>query len=169
MTAIAELVEPLKRASAPPGQFPDLFPEATDDLLTEQLADAFAEAQLDGFLTTVELAFGFTTPDITPAEGALVVLYAARRMLETWLRNLRTHVRYEAGSATFEEDRAVSLPVELLRSHNERLAGILERARLGDHSGGFEMVDLYLTRATVDYDPAGWEPVAPHVLDALGI
>lgn len=156
MSDLSELVEPLKRAVATPGTFADVFPEATDDLLTAQLADAFGEAQLDGFLSgfSVDLTLSTTSPDLSTAQGALLVVYAAYTILVNEVRNRKSHVRYEASGTVFEQDQTASMLNEILRQLGDRKKDLLEQARLGqlDETGVF-MADLAFVKATQDY---GW-------------
>lgn len=156
MAELSLLNESLKRAVAVPGTFATVFPDTADTDIEALLADAVAEAQLDGFLAalTLNVDDNEVDPDLTPAQGALVVIYAGYRMLTNEIRNRKSHVRYEAGPTVFEQDQEGSTLNELLRQINERKRFLLERAERGelDDSGAF-VGDLAFIKATSDY---GW-------------
>jgi hypothetical protein len=161
---LADLVPSLKRAVAPPGQFAALFPESTDNDLADLLADAVAEAQLDGFLATNSLALDTAevTPDLTTSQQALVVLYGAGRVLYTRIANLKNRTRYKAGAAEAETEQSASVLVELLRQTNTRKKQILDDAKYGRAGMSFAMVDLYVSKSIdlnsqdVGYITPGW-------------
>jgi hypothetical protein len=137
---LADLVPSLKRAVAPPGQFAALFPESTDNDLADLLADAVAEAQLDGFLATNSLALD--TAEVTP--------------------DLKNRTRYKAGAAEAETEQSASVLVELLRQTNTRKKQILDDAKYGRAGMSFAMVDLYVSKSIdlnsqdVGYITPGW-------------
>lgn len=154
MSDLAELVESLKRAVAVPGTFFDVFPSTTDDDLTATLADAFAEAQLDGFLSTVELDLGtnITTPDLELSHQALVVIYAGYRILVNEVRNRKNRTNYVAGPVQAEEEQTASMLNEVLRQLGERKKDLVARAERGElYSGGAFVLDLAYVKATADY------------------
>lgn len=152
MSELTELVEPLKRTVAVPGTFADVFPNTSDDDLASTLLDAFAEAQLDGFYPAVDITDdGVTTPDLTRAETALVVMYASGRILEMEILNRKSHVRYEAGPTVFEQDQGVSLLTEALKGIRDRKRDLLDQARRGLMYDGFTMADLAFIKATTSY------------------
>lgn len=154
MSQLADLVDPLKRAVALPGQFRDEYPDIFDTNLQDLLLDAFAESQLDGFLNGVNVTNGDTDPDLTRAQEALIVIYGGYRFLANEIRNRQTHTRYEAGSAVFEQDQTASLLNTLLRQIYERKVELVERAREGQlYSGGAFSADLSYIKATQSY---GW-------------
>lgn len=162
---LLELVPSLKRAVAPPGEFANLYPNGTDDDLAALLADAIAEAQLDGFLSTssLNLDAAEVTPDLGPSQQALVVLYAAARVITTRLANLKSRTRYVAGKVEAETEQAASVLVELLKQTQARKRQLLDDARQGRAGMSFSMVDLYVSKSIdvsspdVGYMTPGWQ------------
>ena len=163
---LIDLVPALQRAVAPPGEFTTYFPNTTDADLSATLADAMAEAQLDGFLASVSLDITTesTAPDLTNPQQALVVLYAMARILHARVANLKNRTRYKAGAAEAETEQSASVLVELLRSVKERKKAMLEEARTGRMANAFAMVDMYLAKSIdfsssdLDYRAAPVEP-----------
>lgn len=161
---LEELVASLKRTVAAPGEYDTLFPSSTDDELSALLADAVAECQLDGFMSTVslDLVTATTTPDLSTGEQALVVLYAAARVLTARISNLKNHTRYKAGAAEAETEQSASVLVELLRQTNARKRQITDDAKYGRAGLSFTMVDLYVSKSIdantsdVAYISPGW-------------
>lgn len=150
MSDLADLVPSLKRTIAVPGTFTTLFPSTTDDDLAAVLADGMAEAKLDGWLSDVDVDVdvNITDPDLTVPQQALVVLYASVRILMSEIRNRKTHIRYEAGSATFEQDQSASMLVEQLKILTSRKEYLLTQARRSGYVNTFAMFDSYFARAT---------------------
>jgi hypothetical protein len=154
MSALADLVEGLKREVAVPGTFATVFPETTDDDLEEALKDAFAQAALDGFFasSTLDLDDGEVTPDLSLGASALVIIYAGIRFLTADLLNRKTHIRYEASGAVFEQDTGASLLVEALKGLRAKKDAMLAAVQAGQRAGiGITMVDGYVVKA-VDFD-----------------
>lgn len=153
-TLLEDYVGALKRATAPIGQFAELFPESTDFELAEVMLDAFGMAQLDGFLRDFEAdEDGEVTPDLSRGQGALLVMYATRQLLVNEIRNRKTRTRYEAGPVKAEEEQGASVLVKLLDDLNERFKDLLAEARRGSHVTAVYMVDQYFVRATNHYSP----------------
>lgn len=154
MTDLSDLVEPLKREVAIPGaaNFKAAFPETNDDDLLGTVMDALGEAQLDGFLSAVALDVdaGTTTPDISRAGGALLILYAGGRIVRNQIRNLATHTRYEASGSVFERDQSAIMLKEVLTELNDRKTALVQllRQRIGTP---VYMRDGYMIRATAFY------------------
>lgn len=147
-TDLTELVPALKRSIAVPGTFADVFPDTSDPDLAGTLGDAFAECQLDGFFETYTMADDENiTEDLTRPEQALVIIYATVRILQSEIRNRKTHKRYEAGSTVFEEDQGSATLVELLREYKDRKKDLREQGISGDAGEAFYMADAYLMRA----------------------
>lgn len=159
---LVDLVPSLRRAVAPPGEFATYFPNTLDTDMSALLADAVAEAQLDGFLATASLNVDEETliPDPSTGEQALVVLYGAARVLAARLANLKNHTRYKAGAAEAEVEQSASLLVELLRATNARKKQILEDAKYGRGGSSFTMVDLYIAKS-IDMNSADVAYIAP--------
>lgn len=147
MSELADLVDALKRAVAVPGAFDSVFTETTETDLEDTLLDAFAEAQLFGFFpahTADDL--GEVTPDLSRGEGALIVIFAMCRILTSEIRNRKTHTRYEAGGAVFEQDQSAGMLVQLLKEFQLQKADLLKRG--GSHAASaFYMADQYFLRA----------------------
>lgn len=167
---LVDMVPALQRAIAVPGGFDELFPDAIEADLVGIIADAIAEAQLDGFMRSYEVdpVDGVVEPAISNggypnAYGALVLLYASYQLLRNEVMNRKTHVRYQAGSAIFEEDQTASMLNELMRQARKRLEELRERAERGemDDSGAF-VLDMHFIRATTDYG------LGVHPLEAWG-
>lgn len=153
MSSLEDLVESLKREVAVPGTFKTLFPATTDDDLAASLLDAFAQAQLDGFFSThVTDDDGVVSPDLSRGATSLVVIYAGIRFLTADLLNRKSHVRYEAGGAVFEQDQGASVLVEALKGLRAKKDALIIAAQAGARAGvGITMVDGYLIKA-VDFD-----------------
>lgn len=146
---LADLVPSLKRALAAPGEFDTFFPNSTDTDLSGILADAVAECQLDGFFGAISLNVldETTTPDLTNAQQALVILYAMARVLTAAIANNNTRTRYKAGNVEAETERAPSVLVELLKETRERKKQLLEDAKIGNLATAFAMVDMYVAKS----------------------
>lgn len=147
------LVPALQRAAAPPGQFVDLFPQATTTEMAARLADAAAEAQMDGFLgqLTVDPDALTLSPDpVAPAIGAILVLYAWSSILKSQVLNLKTRLRYKAGPVESEVEQASGMMQELLREVDGRKKDLITYARAGQLGRAFGMVDSYLIQSIGD-------------------
>lgn len=143
MTDLSTMVPAFKRAVAVPGTFASTFPSTTDTEIVGVLADSVAECQLDGLLSdhALDLDASTVSPDLVPGQQALVLLYGWVRMLTSELLNRKTHVRYEASSAVFEEDQGASLLVAIHKEMTQRKKDVLEEAKHAGASGAFVMVD----------------------------
>lgn len=151
------LVASLKRFIAVPGGFAALFPNTTDADLSGCLADGFARAQLDGFFIgpqfghELDLSTNIVTPDLTLREGALVVLYAGKRLVQAQLLNLKTATKYEAKGLIYDVQQAASVLTALLKDYTAELDRIVTLSRQTDASSAFIMADAYFIRATGYY------------------
>ncbi len=123
---LAELVEPLKREIAGPGQYEAAFPDSDDDILFAYITDAFSEAQLDGYLSTntVDLLTGELQDELTLGESALVTIYAAMKIMNTQILNLATKSSYKAGPVEYSTEGSASV----LKTALDQLA--LRKSRL---------------------------------------
>lgn len=168
MSNLADLVDSLKRAVAVPGTFFDVFPSTTDDDLAFTLADAFSEAQLDGFLSTVSLDLTTLETDaaLALAQQALVVIYGGYRILVSEIRNRKNRTNYVAGPVQAEEEQTASMLNEVLRQLGERKRELIARAERGElYDGGAYVLDLAYVKATSDY---GWHSgLTLHEYDGL--
>lgn len=131
MTELRDLVDAYKREVAVPGTFATAFPNTTDDDIAAALADAFAEAQLDGFFSKVSLDVdaGEVTPDLSVAGAALVVLYAGMRMIRQQIRSASSEKRYWAGPVGMQEKQSASALSEDLKWLSRRRDELLANAR----------------------------------------
>lgn len=146
---LTDVVPSLKRAVAPLGEFDTYFPNTTDDDVRDLLADAVAECQLDGFLSShvLDVETAEVLPDMSNAQIALVVLYGMARVLQARLGNTKNRTKYVAGSAEAETEQSASILVELLRQTKERKRQLLDDARSGNASSAFVMVDGYIAKS----------------------
>lgn len=141
-------VPALQRAVAVPGTFGTLFPDTSDEDLLFTLLDGFAEAQLDGFFTNyTSTDVGVVTEDLSRADRALIVMYSSVRILLNEIRNRKTHTRYEASGAVFEQDQAATMLVQLLKDYQQQKKDVKEAMRRGNVVSAFGMVDAYFLRA----------------------
>ncbi len=161
MDDLTELAPSLRNLLARPGTFETLFPETTEDGLLQLLLDGLAEAQREGIMKDVDYDDGgMLEPEITKAQGSLIVLYAGIRMIRAELLNRVTHRRYEAGTAVFEEDYNATLYRDILaalKAQKDKIVDDLVDG--GDVFGAFQMADQYLARI----HPWQW---APHPAEA---
>jgi hypothetical protein len=158
MTDLADLVDSLKRAVAPPGEFSTLYASATDDDVVGQLMDGFAEAQLDGWFTaawggakSLDVDAGTVSPDLVQSQQALVVIYAAYRLVYTRLLNLKTHTKYSARGAEYETDQASNVLTTLLKQFADRKELLYKKALYSGSNAAFSMADGYFLAATQRY------------------
>lgn len=153
-TDLADAVESLKRYVAVPGEFSTIFTETTDDDLVGSLQDAFAECQFDGFFLggdpnnpSFSETDGVVTPTLTRGQVALILLYAAARIIQTQLLNLKNRQHYKAGTAEFETEQASNVLSALLKQYDGRKQEIIQRVRLLGASSAWSMADQYFVRA----------------------
>lgn len=142
-----------------PGTFATAFPSTTNSEIAASLADAFGEAQLDGFFGTavLDVEEGTVDPDLSTAGAALVVMYAGMRLVRQQLRNTKT--RYKAGPVEVEQS-ANALTEELKQLERRRNQLIQNAVRAGRGTGTTFVADMYVARAA-SYDYYGgffaWE------------
>jgi hypothetical protein len=124
---VGDLVEPLKREVAGPGNFDTAFPNADDDVLFAYLADAFGEAQLDGYLktNTLDLVTGEFQDELTLGESALVTIYAAMKIMNTQILGLATNSKYVAGPVSFETGNSATVLKSAIDALNARKLRLL--------------------------------------------
>lgn len=164
MTALSTLIEPLKRELAVPGTFADLFPNTTDADLLGSLADAFGQSQLYGFFPENTLEYQaavdnpdptpdvaadwLVDPDLSPAGGAMVVIFASLAFIRAQLRSINQMERYKAGSVEYETSKAASVLQEEMRFLQKRLDDLVDmkdkEAQVG--AGMASVYDNYLAR-----------------------
>lgn len=156
MSDLNDWVESLKRSVATPGEFETFFPDTTDDDLVGSLLDAFGECQLDGFFLTTgpggstyaATDAGVVTPDVTRGQVSLIIIYAACRIIQTQLLNLKNRQHYEAKGAVFETEQASNVLTAILKQFSDRKLQIISRLRIYSASAAFAMADGYLIKAT---------------------
>lgn len=157
MSDLADLVEAYKREVAIPGTFSDVYPKTSDALIAAALADAFAQAQLDGFFGTSVLVVdqGTVTPDLSTAGAALVILYAGIRLTRQQLRTVRTRTTYKAGSVEYTSEQAASAVTEDLKLLEARRRELLALALRAGRGTSTVVVDAYAARFWAGFLP--WE------------
>jgi hypothetical protein len=162
---LVDLVPSVQRAVAPPGEFDTYFPNSTSGDIEGVLADAVAEAHLDGFLADIVLDVDASTvtPDLSSAQQALVILYAMARVLTARVSNLKNRTRYKAGSAEAETEQSASVLVELLRQTQDRKKQLLDDAKAGNLATAFAMVDMYVAKS-IDFSSPDVSYLYPGVL-----
>lgn len=153
MSDLADLVEPLKRELAVPGDFDTIFPNTDDQGLLDSLADGFAEAQLDGYFAdyVVDLDTYLTTPNYVAAGGALIILYTGMRVIRAQLRAMNLTEKYAAGPVSYEIQRSSTLLREELKyliSRRDDLVALAKRAT------GTIVYDSYFTRSATNWNLA---------------
>ena len=156
MTELVDLVEAFKREVAVPGTFATAFPDTTDTDIEGALADAFGEAQLDGFFgtATLDLDLMAVDPDLSTAGAALIVMYAGMRLIRQQLRGLKT--RYKAGPVEVEQS-AGALTEELKQIERRKNQLVQNAIRAGRGAGTVFVADLYVARAaSYDYYGGFW-------------
>lgn len=128
ITNAGDLIEPLKRAIAPPGGFDAVFPDADDDTLFAYITDAYGEARLDNFFAngTVDWVNGAFSPVLSQAEAALVVIYASMNILMTQIRNTGSRSKYVAGPVEFETEYSSGVLQASLKAMLDRKKQLLK-------------------------------------------
>lgn len=160
MSDLTTLANSLRRAVATPGTFARTYPNTTDADLIGALADGVAEAQLDGFFMgnrskTLNITDGTVIPDLTPPEGALVVIYAAANFVQAQLLNFKNRQHYAARGTEYEVEQSASILTALLKQFNERKAALLAKAQAAGAGAAFLMADGYFLAATGSYAVTG--------------
>ena len=147
MTDLATLVDALKREVAVPGTFDTAFPSTDDDDLAATLADAFAQAQLQGFFGDITLAVDpdegiyETSRELSAAGGALIVLFAGMRMLRASLRTASQSFTYKAGPVEYSGANMTTVIRDELKALNDRLSELIMQGRRSGRS--VSVVDGY--------------------------
>lgn len=153
MTDLDQLVPVLKLEVATPGEFAASYPQTSDDDLVLLMSNGFAQAQLEGFFQTYVLNAdtAAVTPDLPPAGQALVVLYAADRLMTLRLLGLRQRVLYEAGPVKYEVENSAGLLTEMLRQLRDRKLQVIAAATgVGRAASSVYTRDAYWERAIWD-------------------
>lgn len=175
MSDLSDLNDALKRAVAPLGAFATIFTAASEDDVTGSLMDGFAEAQLDGWFTPffggqidLDVDTGLLTPDITNAQGALIIIYAAYRLCFARLLSLQTRAKYAAKGADYETEQASNVLTTLMAQLSQRKFLLYQKALYSGANAAFHMADQAFLAATQVYalpytsepyaltDPNGW-------------
>lgn len=127
MTDLFDLVASLKREVAVPGTFAATYPGTADSDLVGSLMDAFSGVQLEGYLGALVLDLDAETvvPDLSSGARALVVLYAAERILVARILAMRTRTLYEAGPTKYETENAATVLTGVLKMLTDRKKALL--------------------------------------------
>lgn len=150
MTTLAPLIPALKREVSGPGEFDADYPSSDDGELLGGLADAFGQAQLDGFFGTqvLDLTLNTVTPDLSIAGQQLVVIYAGERILRSKLRSLKTKVTYKAGGVEYATESAAGAISQQLKDIQARKDALLKQIlRQGRATNAIHVTDGYLIRS----------------------
>lgn len=150
MSDLADLVDPLKRELAVPGDYDTVFPNTGDQDLLDSLADGFSEAQLDGYFGdyALDLDTYLTTPDVSAAGGALIVIYAGMRIIRAQMRALNLSEKYNAGPVAYEIQRSATLLRDELNYMIGRRDALIAQAKHGSDDSVF---DSYFTRSATNW------------------
>lgn len=132
---LGELVEPLKREIAAPGEFTAVFPSSTDDILTGYLQDAFWEARLEGLtaLNSYTESDGSVTPvtdggdELSKDLQQLLVFFAGYRIVLSALRNKNTLFHAKAGPVEYETQISANTLKEILQALKDKRSILLTR------------------------------------------
>lgn len=153
MTALVTLVPALKRELAVPGTFDTVFPDTGTNDLIGTLADAFSQCRLDAFfkdvtldITNADPKVWATTPDLSDAGGALIVIYAAMRVLRASLRSTSTSSTYKAGSVEASTSQSATLLRSELDYLVQRQKDLIAAGTRGARTCSASVVDGYLAR-----------------------
>lgn len=129
---LTDYVATLRREITPLGT--TLFTAIADGVLVGYLTDAFWEARLDGFLAAYTadedgLVTPLTDTAFTPAEIALVVMYAGIRVLRNQILNTSTGFRAKAGAVEFEQQNGATVLTEMLKQLRDQKIRIIEMSQ----------------------------------------
>lgn len=156
-TDLSESVTSFEYLVAVPGTFAATYPDTTDDMVTQVLMDAFAEAQLMGLLGTFAMDDGgVVTPALSNGQVALVVIFAAIRFMRIALGNASTSVTYKAGSAEYATSTSALLLRDILSDLNAQKNAIIATLSSGGTVAAgqaFYMADQFLARVAWDFYP----------------
>lgn len=153
MTDLVDLIPSLKREVNPPGL--DTLSSLTTPDLQGYLADAFSEAQLDGFLGAyaIDLNTYVVTPDLPNYYQYLVVLWGGVRLLRNRLSNLHTQQKNQAGPVSQEIQNSATLLNAVLAeiiAKKQRIIDLswhITNTTVVDGSWQRDYNDLYFIRA----------------------
>ena len=112
-----------------PGEFATYFPNTEDTDLESSLADGFAEAQLQGFFSTLTLDELETSEELSLAGQALVTLFTGMRIIRAQIRQLNTSSRYKAGPVEIETQKAATVLKEEMAYLRQRLDSLIQVGR----------------------------------------
>lgn len=151
-TALSTLIESYKREVAVPGEFDLTFTNTSDDDILGSLADAFGEAQLEGFFgsSTIDLGTFTVTPDLSQAGASVIVLFGGIRTLRSQIRNLASKTKYEAAGAIYEVERAslvLTTELKTMEGRRDRLSELALRQARATGQGTTFMLDMYLAKS----------------------
>lgn len=154
MSDLSNLVDALKRRVAVPGDFENVFPDTSDDDVTGLLMDGFARAQLNGYFTAPSFAMddnGLVTPDISRAQGSLIVLYAGVQMVQTQLLNLKNRTHYKAGNVEYQTEQGSNILTAVLKQLKDELIEVQRLAATAGTTAATLVADQYFLKAVGPY------------------
>lgn len=154
MSDLNNLVDALKRRVAVPGDFENVFPDTTDDDVTGLLMDGFARAQLDGYFVAPGFAMddnGVVTPDLSRAQGSLIVLYSGVQMVQTQMLNLKNRTHYKAGNVEYQTEQGSNVLTSILKQLRDELTVVQKLAASAGASAATMVADQYFLKAVGPY------------------
>lgn len=154
MSDLSNLVDALKRRVAVPGDFATVFPDTSDDDVTGLLMDGFARAQLDGYFNAPAFAMddnGVVSPDLSRAQGSLIVLYAAVQMLQTQILNTKSQQHYKAGNVEYQTQTGSNILTAVLKQLRDELTTVQKIATTAGTSAATMVADQYFLKAVGPY------------------
>lgn len=156
-TTLLDYTDSLRREITPLGS--DEFSNVGDIELADHLGDAFWEARLDGFMRgwRIDLNGTITREDGSPGDFprekiALIVTYAAVRILRLRIMNTEAHFKASAGPVEFETRQSAEVMRELLRQLQWRKEKLLEAMEATDVS----LIDALTVRTLSPGSYGGW-------------
>ncbi len=159
-TDLSEYLDSLRYLVAVPGGFSASFPDTTEDMLAQVMADAFAEAQLMGLFKNYELDEDIVTPELSGAQLSLVSLFAGIRLMRSTLINTPMSVTYKAGSAEYSRQQSSSVLRDILAdlaAQKKAILALLGSGGTAQAGAAFYMADQYLARLWDDAPVSvGW-------------
>ncbi len=143
-TDLALFTQSLRNVVARPGTYADLFPETTDDLLIQVLADGLAECHLEATLLGYEADDNaLVRPPLASGQIALVVLYAGLRLLRSELVNRVTSTKYVAGPVSAETTYATNVLRDIMKALQAQKDRVTILLSTNTAATAFSMADSY--------------------------
>jgi hypothetical protein len=143
-TDLAAYTQSLRNVVARPGTYADLFPETTDDLLVQVLADGLAECHLEATLLGYEADDNaLVRPPLASGQVALVVLYAGLRLLRSELLNRVTSAKYVAGPVSADTTYATNVLRDIMKALEQQKERVTLLLSTNTAATTFSMADSY--------------------------